>query len=160
MKLLDYILTYGLIYLVLRPGTSISGTIRTKTRFLPVYIDGKPNAGLIRSNIKRPGVYIIKVAGDIRYIGYSAKNVYKTLLRHFQAWDDPYQVRITYPKSSNVTARVVYTNTGKQAQKLEKALILKLNPPDNPNKYKSYQLDLTDQTEWENYQEQGTDAPF
>ena len=160
MKALDYLLMYGLIYIALRPGRSISGPIRTKTRFMPVYINGKPNPGLIRASSKKPGVYLIKVGGILKYIGYSSTNVYKTILRHFQAWDDPYQVRVTYPKSSNVTARVVYTNTGQQAAKLERALILKLNPPDNPNKYKTYQLELTDQTVWENYQNQSTDAPF
>lgn len=160
MQPLDYFIAYALLYLALRPPTTISGPIRTKTRFMPVYINGKPNPGLIRASSKRPGVYLIKVGGELKYIGYSSTNVYKTILRHFQSWDDPNQVRVTYPKSSNVTARVVYTNTGPQAAKLERALILKLNPPDNPNKYKSYQLEFTDETAWENYQDQVTDAPF
>jgi len=148
------------IFFLLRKTAAISGPIRTKTRFMPVYINGKPNKALIRADQKRPGVYLIKVNGTIRYIGYSATNVYKTILRHFQSWDDRSQVRITYPKSSSVTARVVYTNTGKQAEKLERALIVKINPPDNPNKYAKYQTTLSDETAWDEYQDLGTDAPF
>lgn len=151
----------GIVLFILWKRTpAISGAVKTKTKFLPVYIQGKPNQALIRADKKRPGVYIIKVNGEIKYIGYSATNVYKTILRHFQSWEDSRQVRITYPKSSNVTARIVYTNTGSQAAKLERALILKMNPPDNPNKYKSYQLSLNEETAWEDYTAAETEAPF
>jgi len=160
MTALDYIISYALLYIAIKPSGAISGLIKTKTRFMPVYINGKPNPGLIRASVKRPGVYLIKVNGEIKYIGYSYTNVYKTILRHFQSWNDPTQVRITYPKSSNVTARIVYTNTGKQAEKLERALILKLNPADNPNKYEKYQTTLEDNYAWEDYSSQGTEAPF
>lgn len=145
---------------LLWPKKGIAGTIKAKTRFQPVYIDGKPNPGLIRASIKRPGVYLIKVNGSLKYIGHSGSNVYKTILRHFQSWEDRFQVRITYPKASYVTARIVYTNTAQQARKLEKALILKLKPPDNPKKYENYQLDFKDEEIVSDYQNSDIEAPF
>lgn len=121
---------------------SISGPIKAKTAFRPVYVNGKPNKELIKAGYNRPGTYIIKVNGNIRYIGYSGTNVYKTLTRHFQDWSSSRQTRVTYPKASYVTARIIYTNTADQAAKLERALILKHNPEDNPNKYEKYQTQL------------------
>jgi hypothetical protein len=44
-----------------------------------------------------------------------------------------------------VTARIVYTSTGAQAAQLEKALIIKYKPKDNPNKLEQYELDLKDE---------------
>lgn len=40
---------------------------------------------------------------------------------------------------------MVYTATGSQASKLEKALIVKYQPADNPNKYNQYVLKLSDE---------------
>lgn len=145
MKNVNNFLLYGLLAWVIfrRPsGAGIFGPIKAKTKFLPVYLEGKPNPALIRANVKKPGVYIIKVNGTIKYIGYSATNVYKTLIRHFQSWEDRRQVRITYPRAAYVTARVVYTNTGNQAAALERGLILKHKPEDNPNKYEEYEKNL------------------
>jgi hypothetical protein len=142
-------------------GAGIFGPIKAKTKFLPVYIEGKPNPALISANYKKPGVYIIKVNGKIRYIGYSASNVYKTLIRHFQSWEDRQQIRVTYPRASYVTGRVVYTNTGRQAEALEKALILKHQPEDNPNKYEQYKNDLFTNNILDSYQAAPLeDAPF
>lgn len=140
---------------------SIAGAVKIKTPFKPVYIDSKPNKQLIKASIKKPGVYLIKVNGQLRYIGYSATNVYKTLTRHFQSWDDPRQTRVTYPKNKNITARIVYTNTGAQAAKLERALILKYQPEDNPNKYAQYQITYKDEDFINDYQTTETeDVPF
>lgn len=36
----------------------------------------------------RPGVYMIYKDDVLKYIGYGGKNVYKTLYRHFQKWND------------------------------------------------------------------------
>lgn len=140
---------------------TIAGGIKAKTRFLPAYINNKPNPALIRANYKKPGVYLIKVNGKLKYIGYSSTNVYKTFTRHFQSWDDPRQIRITYPRASYVTARLIYTNTGIQAAKLERALILKYQPEDNPNKYNQYQLNLPEQIILDDYNaEDPGEAPF
>lgn len=147
------------LLLLRRPG-GIAGPIRAKTRFLPVYVNGKPNPELVRADKRRPGVYLIKVRGELRYIGHSASNVYKTLTRHFQSWEDRSQVRITYPKASYVTGRVVYTNTGRQAAQLETALILKHRPPDNPKKYEQAQMDFSDLNIVQAYTDADTGAPF
>lgn len=144
-KSADIFLLLLAAWVLFRRTKAISGPIKTKTRFAPVYIDGKPNPALIRANYKKPGVYLIKVNGELSYVGYSSTNVYKTILRHFQSWEDRYQVRVTYPKASYVTARIVYTSTGAQAAQLEKALIIKYKPKDNPNKLEQYELDLKDE---------------
>ena len=90
---------------------------------------------------ERPGVYLIYKNGSLVYVGYSSYNVYKTLYRHFQSWNDPTQVRITYSKDDpNIKVRVIYT-TAARSRKLEKALILKYAPKDNPDKYQNYVLD-------------------
>jgi hypothetical protein len=149
----------GLALLATR-AAGIFGAIKTKTRFMPVYVDGKPNPNLIRSNKKKPGTYLIKVNGALKYIGYSGSNVYKTLLRHFQSWEDSRQTRVTYPQRDYVTARVIYTTTPAQAAKLEKALIIKYRPADNPNKYENYELDLRDREAVSAYEIEPTEAPF
>ena len=138
----------------------IFGPIKSKSRFLPVYSGGRVNPELVRAGKPRPGVYIIKVNGNIKYIGYSASNVYKTLTRHFQSWEDSRQTRVTYPRTSAVTARVIYTNTGGQAAALERALILKHRPADNPNKYDNYTLNFKDEQTYEAYKVAEVEAPF
>jgi succinyl-CoA synthetase beta subunit len=63
------------------------------------------------------------------------------MYRHFQRWNDPKQVRVTYsPDNTNIKVRVIYT-TAIRAKKLEKALILKYQPKDNPEKYENFVLD-------------------
>jgi hypothetical protein len=73
----------------------------------------------------------------------SQSNLYKTITRHFQAWPDNSQVRVTYSQRSNIVMRVIIT-TPKQAERLEKHLILKYKPTDNPGKVAQYQLDAFD----------------
>ena len=98
------------------------------SRAKPAYKDNRPNFKTRR----RPGVYMIYVNGVLRYVGFSTYDVYKTMYRHFQAWKDSTQVRITYPRSPEVKLRVIYTNTAKQAATLERALRIKYQPTDNP----------------------------
>jgi endonuclease YncB( thermonuclease family) len=128
--------------LLLTSNRQTVGAIK-KTKFLPLYINGKVNKALNLDN-KKYGVYLIKRGGVVRYIGYSSSQIYKTITRHFQSWEDRQQIRITYPKAGT-TIRIIYTNTPQQAQQLERALIIKHQPPDNPNKYEQYTLDLADQ---------------
>lgn len=89
----------------------------------------------IRFKAKKPGVYMIYRKKTLLYVGMSGSNVYKSLYRHFQTWNDPTQVRITYKQLKNIKVRVIYTNTPGQAAKLEKALIIKYKPKDNPTQY-------------------------
>lgn len=110
-----------------------------KSRFKPPY-DKNGRTTLRHTNGKK-GVYLIKVNGKLRYIGYSGSNLYKTIYRHFQSWDDPRQARVTYKDildRERVTVRVVLTNRSDQAAKLEKALILLHQPADNPDKLERY----------------------
>jgi len=92
----------------------------------------------------RPGVYMIYKNDELRYIGYSGTNLYKTLYRHFQSWKDKTQTRVTYKDLKGITVRIVYTTNGSQASNLERALIVKYAPIDNPNKYAQYVLKLSD----------------
>ncbi len=79
----------------------------------------------------KPGVYIVRKGKKIVYIGHSQSNVYKTLYRHFQSWNDRSQKRVTYPKfSPTLTVRIVLCTT-KQAPRLENILIRKYKPVDN-----------------------------
>ena len=102
-----------------------------KSRFTPPYnIHGKTN---FHESIKKAGTYIIKENGIIVYIGSSRKNLYKTLYRHFQIWNHPEQLIVTYFKTLNkkkYTVRFVYCSPS-QALRLEKALVLKHKPRDN-----------------------------
>jgi hypothetical protein len=130
------------------------------SKFYTVYIDDKINKQLrLKPSKNQKGVYILKKGNEIKYIGYSGSNLYKTLTRHFQSWEDRTQVRVTYNKNENIKARIVYTSTAAQAAKLEKALILKYKPTDNPNKYEQYSLNLSDNNLINNYQNEA-EAPF
>jgi hypothetical protein len=101
-----------------------------------------------------PGVYLIYSEGytyfgketELRYVGYSAKDVYKALYRHFQEWNDRQAElgqrgeRTTYKLRSGIKVRVIYCETGAQARELERALIIKHQPRDNPDKLELYEL--------------------
>jgi len=115
-------------------------TIYKQRRSKPYLSNGKTTFNIQ----KRPGVYMIYKGEKPVYIGYSGTNLYKTLYRHFQSWNDRTQTRVVYRDLSDITVRVVYTHTGNQAAKLEKALIVKLKPRDNPNKYEQYTLTFKD----------------
>ena len=84
------------------------------------------------------GVYIIAKEGKPLYIGFSLKDVKKTMYRHFQQWNDPTQNRVTYKNLKGITCRVIWTKTGYQAADLETALILRLKPRDNELKLQMY----------------------
>lgn len=89
---------------------------------------------------QKSGVYIIKESGKIVYIGFSRTNLYRTMYRHFQKWNHAGQDVVTYHSKLTrhaYTCRVVLC-TPTQAQRLERALILKYNPRDNREKYKYY----------------------
>lgn len=97
----------------------------------------------VRAARGRSGVYMIFHKDQLRYVGHSGKNLYKTITRHFQSWDDPMQIRITYPQSLEYFVRIIFT-TPRKAMKLERAIIVKYRPPDNLDKLKSFtEGDLT-----------------
>jgi excinuclease UvrABC nuclease subunit len=103
----------------------------------------KPYTGLktnIAFTINKSGVYLIYPSGSQKavYIGMSQTNLYRTATRHFQSWEDPKQIRVTYPKQG-YNIRIVLC-TPLQAERLERALIVKYKPKDNPDKYLQYTL--------------------
>ena len=121
-----------------------------QTKFFKPY--AKPGKTNLKFTEGKAGVYLIKRQGDSKpcYVGMSQSNLYKTITRHFQAWPDPSQVRVTYSQRSNLVIRVIIT-TPKQAERLERYLILKYKPVDNPNKIASYQLDAFDKVVVQSY---------
>ena len=95
-----------------------------KSRFKPPY--NKEGLKTMFPKLRgKSGVYIIKSirTGKIVYIGHSQSDLYKTMYRHFQSWNDESQIRTTYPKKG-YTVRIVLTSKTR-AKWLEKALILK-----------------------------------
>lgn len=107
--------------------------------------DNKFNPAL-RALVNKSGVYAIYPKGEKNavYIGHSKSNLYKTLTRHFQSWKDPRQARVSYNDTGGLYYFKALVMTPARAEKLERALIIKNRPKDNPNKLELYQLaDLT-----------------
>ena len=103
------------------------------------YKNGKPFY-----TAKKSGVYLIFKNNVLLYVGYSSYNVYKTLYRHFQSWNDPQQIRVTYsPNDDEIKVRVIYCNNTK-AKKLESALIIRYEPKDNPDKLSNLIIDRSE----------------
>ena len=105
-----------------------------KSRFFVPYLKNGKVAEHISKAKNKSGVYFIKPTGKSKpvYVGHSRSDLYKTILRHFQSWNDKTQIRIVYPKYGYVV-RVVLTSP-KRAENLERAYIIKHKPKDNPNK--------------------------
>lgn len=110
-------------------------------RFTPVYKElpsydspGVTNIGFTQN---KSGTYIIKEDGEIVYVGQSQNNLYRTILRHFQQWNDAQSPdRITYKNSLHrhrYTVRIIFASPTR-ALKLEEALIRKYRPRDNAGK--------------------------
>jgi hypothetical protein len=93
------------------------------------------------SNIKhlkgKSGVYFISNrVGDVVYIGHSKTNLYKTIHRHFQQWNDPQQQRKVYSSKAPYSVKVYLANAS-DAYVLERDMILKYRPRDNKLKIKA-----------------------
>lgn len=87
-------------------------------------------------NIKNvPGVYMIYKGKKLLYVGFSGSNLYKTMYRHFQVWNDKQQQRIKF-KKSGYKVRIIFC-TAAQAQRLETYLIQKLKPKFNKLQYQA-----------------------
>ena len=110
-----------------------------KTKFIDVFKTLKSKKGR-KTNLSfafgKSGVYIIKENNKIVYIGQSGSNLYRTILRHFQCWNDRTQARVTYINKlskNKYKVRVVFVPPNKALQ-LERDLIAKYKPRDNPDK--------------------------
>ena len=108
-----------------------------KSRFINPYNENGRTNLLFATG--KAGVYIIQEKGSSKpsYIGYSGTNLYKTVLRHFQEWEDKRQVRVSYRRKHDYQVRIIIT-TPARAEKLERALIIKYQPKDNPDKLRLY----------------------
>ena len=107
--------------------------MRKSTWKEPYTTKGRTN---FRWTYGKTGAYIIKSkkTNQILYVGYSAYNLYRTLYRHFQSWDDPSQHRATYGKH-NTKVQVILSPASK-AHELEIELVKRKNPRDVQYKYK------------------------
>ena len=105
---------------------------------VPVYkSDKKSNITHLKG---KSGVYHIFDGNKRVYVGHSSYNLYKTILRHFQEWNDEAQPgRITYvnKRKSRFSVKVWLTNSY-DAPILEETHILKYRPRDNKLKIESY----------------------
>lgn len=129
--------------------------------FPPYHANGRT---MFPNTVNRSGVYIIKEAGKIVYVGSSQANLYKTMYRHFEKWNHRSQPVVSYKDQlteQKYTVRVILC-TGPQAIKLERALIIKHQPRDNEQKYKNYQLKFPDAEIVKKYNEQEVinECPF
>ncbi|MEN9609562.1 MAG: hypothetical protein RLZZ628_376 [Bacteroidota bacterium] len=99
------------------PVISING-IFSKYKTIPVYSEipekqlgwkGKLNIGFAQN---KAGVYIICENGIPVYVGKSESNLYKTISRHFQTWNDTNQPqRIVYdPAQHDYTVQITICN--------------------------------------------------
>jgi hypothetical protein len=101
------------------------------------------------------GTYLIYDLDDnLIYVGYSGTNLYRTLYRHFQQWNDN-QYRAVY-NPAKVKVRVVYTRSKAEALNLETALIIKFRPRDNENKYLQYTTELKEDLALQEYLDSDT----
>jgi excinuclease UvrABC nuclease subunit len=110
----------------------------------------------------KSGVYMIYKDGikNPVYIGYSGSNIYKTLTRHFQSWNDNKQVRVTYPQNGKYSVSIVIC-TPQQAERLERYLIKKYKPVDNPNKLIDIPITKWDENAYEAFgNTEISDVPF
>lgn len=95
-----------------------------KSRWFDPY--ARRNKTNLRPAKARSGVYLVRskpAPGQkpkIVYVGMSQTDLYKTISRHFQVWDDPTQQRVTFPQSG-YEIRIVFC-TPRQAVRLEEAL--------------------------------------
>jgi hypothetical protein len=136
----------------------------TETNWMPPYTT-KNGRKVIALEKTGTGVYLIKKNGRIVYVGKASNHIKKTLYRHFQTWTDlrstygrklsPYE-RVTYKDvPGSYLIKVIYTHTSREADILEQALILKVQPRDN-----SLKLMLFTQRQVDEVIEKLDEAPF
>lgn len=110
------------------------------TKWFKPYIQEKyrnnptPGRDLSKDIAFKSGCYLVKDTGNNRviYVGMSTTQLYKTIYRHFQTWNDKEQERVIFDKTGFLV-RVILC-TPKQATRLEKYLINAYKPKYNKNK--------------------------
>ncbi|MEL6193937.1 MAG: GIY-YIG nuclease family protein [Bacteroidota bacterium] len=108
------------------------------SRFFPPYFkkNGRDRTTLNYITKACCGVYIIrsKQTKKILYVGFSGKDLYKTLYRHFQSWEDPKQYRTTYANKYAYEIMVVLHPNPNIMFMLEQYYIDRLKPRDTMDK--------------------------
>lgn len=107
----------------------------------------------------KSGVYLIrnKKTKKIIYIGYSETQLYFTLYRHFQSWNDKAQERFVYDRKNHEVALIL--TTPKKAALIEAVLINRHKPKDNKLKYENQFTDKIEETA-NNWIEESEELPF
>ena len=98
-----------------------------------VLIYNKDGSTNISNAIGKTGVYIIyNDENKVQYVGHSRSDLYKTLTRHFQKWNDGInrQYRAKFRKDEGYKTRLILCPPSK-CLLLEEALINKHKPPFN-----------------------------
>ena len=136
-----------------------------KLQYFPLY--KKKHKCFLKKINNKAGVYIIKEDGVIVYIGKSNYNLYRTLYRHFQYWNDKRLSRTTYIdyiSSKEYSCAYILTPDILTTDDLEKKLIFQEQPRDNKEKYEKYNNEklMSDQflESVEESEEKITEIPF
>jgi len=102
-------------------------------KFTPYIAPDHKKVNFSRKLFDRSGVYLIFGKNNkLVYVGHSKSDLYKTVLRHFQSWNDKTQFRAVYNRRTH-SIRLISTTKAK-AYNLESALIKKYKPKDNTQK--------------------------
>lgn len=129
----------------------------------PYYLNGKgKRAYLSQKKFKVPGVYIIKENDIVVYIGMSKSDVWRSLYRHFQEWNDWRRERITYKhlmQQHKYEVSVIRT-TPFDASQLETVLIQKYRPRDNTAKLEAIHEEQISPEIVVNKNDEENDLPF
>jgi len=132
--------------------------------FNPYNEKGKTNLKKLTNH--RFGVYCIrnKKTQEILYIGHSSSNLYKTLYRHFQTYNDTHkQFRAYYPNRNNIEVSVILSRKT-HAPKIEMSLIKEYKPVDAVLKYEDSEIEFKESPDVEKFEEweviEETEAPF
>lgn len=106
-------------------------------KFYSPYSKDLTKTNLIFKNKKCSGIYLVKKNDKIIYIGHSQTQLYSTIYRHFQKYNDTWKQYRVFFEKNEVKVRVILTSP-KRAVLLEAFLILKFKPELNKIKYENY----------------------
>jgi len=127
----------------------------------------RTNLVCLKHDIKQSGVYLLmsRSKRKIVYIGMSCDNLYKTIFRHLQTWNDSQQERFVYDKE-DILVKIILLNC-KDTPRLERYYIEKYNPPDNKSKLENYTkedqeraAEIADEVKEDNYINDEIEVPF
>lgn len=118
---------------VIRNHRGQKAVVRVSQWFPPyVKVKGKWRATLPYYTKAQCGAYLVRSrkTRKILYVGHSGKQLYKTIYRHFQSWEDD-QYRSTYESRTAYEIMVILTPSCNNAFMIESYYQHKLKPRDN-----------------------------